>query len=99
MLDCLDAVQMKEIAMRTRNMLFKHGPMTIAALAAKQPMKSGLEELVAYLRVARAVGAVNLAEKESIEFWDKQGIRLKAAIPKYLLSADLFPNNIEEMVL
>jgi hypothetical protein len=99
MLDCLDAVQMKEIAMRARNILFKHGPMTIAAIAASQPLKSGLEELVSYLRVARSVGAVNLDGKESIEFWDKQGVRLKATIPKYLLSADLFPNNIEEMVL
>lgn len=99
MLDCLDAVQVKEIAIRIRGTLLRHGPMTIAAIAAIQPMKSGLEELVAYLRVARSVGAVTLNEKESVEVLDKQGIRLKAAIPKYLLSADLFPDNIEEMVI
>ncbi|WP_305909711.1 DUF3375 domain-containing protein [Methylomarinum sp. Ch1-1] len=99
MLDCLDAVQVREIALQTRNTLLKHGPMTIASIAAIQPLKSGLEELVAYLRVARSVGATSLDEKESVEVLDKQGIRLKADIPKYLLSADLFPDNIEEMAI
>ncbi|MDD4913881.1 MAG: DUF3375 domain-containing protein [Methylococcales bacterium] len=99
MLDCLDAVQMQEVALRTRDTLFKHGPMTIAAIAARQPMKSGLEELVAYLRVARSVGAATLDERERVEIWDRQGVRLQAAIPKYLLSADMFPDNLEEMVI
>lgn len=99
MLDCLDTVQVRKVALRIRDTLFQHGPMTIASVVSRQPMKSGLEELVAYLRVAKSVGAAILDEKENIEFMDKQGVRLKAAIPKYLLSADLFPDDIEEMVI
>jgi len=99
MLDYLDAVQVKAVAYRTRDVLLQHGPMTIASVVARQPMNSGLEELVAYLRVAKAVGATTLDEKESVEVLDKQGVHLKAAIPKYLLSADLFPDNLEELVI
>ncbi len=99
MLDCLDAVQVKEVAHRIRDVLHHNGPMSIAAVVSKQPMTSGLEELVAYLRVAKSVGATTLDDKEELEFMDKQGVRLKASIPRYLLSADLFPDNIEEMVI
>ena len=99
MLDSLDAVQVKEVAYRIRDTLHQNGPMTIAAVASRHPMTSGLEELVAYLRIAKSVGATTLEDKEELEILDKQGVRLKASIPKYLLSADLFPENIEEMVI
>ncbi len=99
MLDCLDAVQVKEVAYRIRDTLYREGPMTIAAIVSRHPMQSGLEELVAYLRVAKSVGATTLEDKEELEILDKQGIRLRASIPKYLLSADLFPNDIEEMLI
>jgi len=99
MLDCLDAVQVKEVAYRIRDTLSREGPMTIACVVSRHPMKSGLEELVAYLRVAKSVGATTLDDKEELEILDKQGVRLKASIPKYLLSADLFPEDIEAMVI
>ncbi len=99
MLDCLDAVQVKEVAYRIRDTLYREGPMTIASIVSRHPMQSGLEELVAYLRVAKSVGATTLEDKEELEILDKQGIRLRASIPKYLLSADLFPNDIEEMLI
>ncbi|NOX08760.1 MAG: DUF3375 domain-containing protein [Gammaproteobacteria bacterium] len=99
MLDCLDAVQVKKVAYQIRDTLRRTGPMTIASVVSMHPMKSGLEELVAYLRVAKSVGATTLEDKEDLEILDKQGVRIKASIPKYLLSADLFPDNIEEMVI
>jgi len=99
MLDCLDTVQIKEVAYQIRDTLRCEGPMTIASVVSKNPLKSGLEELVAYLRVAKSVGATMLEDKEELEIMDKQGIRFKASIPKYLLSADLFPADIEEMVI
>lgn len=99
MLDCLDAVQVKEVAYRIRDTLLQFGPMTIASVVSRHPMQSGLEELVAYLRVAKSVGATTLEDKEELEIQDKQGVRLKASIPKYLLTADLFPDDIEEMVI
>lgn len=99
MLDCLDTVQIREVAYRIRDTLRCEGPMTIASVVSKKPLKFGLEELVAYLRVAKSVGATMLEDKEALEILDKQGVRLKASIPKYLLSVDLFPADIEEMVI
>jgi len=98
-LDCLDAVQVRAIAHLTFDSLKEHGPMSIAGLAAKNPLKSGLEELVAYLRVAKAVGATALEQKEDVALMDKQGVMLKASIPTYLLSLDLFPEDIDELAL
>ncbi|MEE9452522.1 MAG: DUF3375 domain-containing protein [Gammaproteobacteria bacterium] len=99
MLDCLDTVQTRKIAERTREILREHGPMTIASIVTKHPVGSGLEELVAYLRVAKSVGAATLADKESVEINDKRGIRLKVSLPTYLLSADLFPDSLDELVI
>ena len=103
MLDCLVAVQVKQVALRTRDCIRSHGPMTIGSVVKRFPITSGLEELVAYLRVAKAVEAPNLAgtdtEKETVEIIDKQGIRLKASIPTYSLSVELFPDDIEELVV
>ena len=98
-LDCLDAVQVRDVAYKTLNSLREHGPMSIAEVAAQNPLQSGLEELVAYLRVAKAVGATALAQKEEIAIVDKYGITLKATIPIYLLTAELFPQDIEELTL
>lgn len=103
MLDCLDAVQVKQVALQARECVRSHGPMTIGSVVKRLPMTSGLEELVAYLRVAKAVEAPHLTgtltEKETVEIIDKQGIRLNASIPTYLLSVALFPDNIEELVV
>ena len=92
-LDCLDAVQVRQIAHQTLNILREHGPMSIAGLAAHNPLKSGLEELVAYLRVAKAVGATALEQKEDVAVADRQGIMLKASLPTYLLTVELFPED------
>jgi hypothetical protein len=98
-LNCLDAVQVRQIAHQALNTLRKHGPMSIARLAAQNPIKSGLEELVGYLRVAKAVGATLLDEKEVVTMVDKHGIALKASIPTYLLTAELFPEDINDLAL
>ena len=99
MLDCLDTVQVQAVASQTLVSLKKYGPMTIASIAKTTPMNSGLEELIAYLRVAQAVKAPLLPEKEQVTIKDKEGIYLQANIPAFLLSADLFPENLDELVL
>lgn len=98
-LDCLDAVQVKQVAYLSLNALRKNGPMSIAGLTNLNPLTSGLEELVAYLRVAKAVHATVLDRKEEVIVGDKQGVKLKALIPTYLLAAELFPNDIDELAL
>ena len=98
-LDCLGAVQVREIAHKTLSTLREYGPLSIAGVADRNPLQSGLEELVAYLRVAKAVGATALEQKEDVALIDKQGGLLKATIPTYLLTAELFPEDIDELAL
>ena len=98
-LDYLDTVQVREIALKTRSTLKNHGPMSIAGLAARHPIAAGIEELVAYLRVAKAVGATALDHKEHVAVIDKQGVTLKASIPTFLLAFELFPENIDELTI
>lgn len=99
MLDCLEAVPVLEIARKMQAVLRQRGPMTIAGIVQQQPVTAGLEELVALLRVAKAVGAAALEDKESLEVSDKQGSCLHATIPRYLVSAELFPDNMDELVI
>lgn len=99
MLDCLDAVQVRQVAYKLLKTLKKYGPMSIARLADYNPLTSGLEELVAYLRIAKAVEATTLNEKEDVIVVDRQGVKLKASIPIYLLSAELFPEDLDELAL
>ncbi|PHM47427.1 DUF3375 domain-containing protein [Xenorhabdus miraniensis] len=99
MLECLDTVQVRLIAEKILSTLKKYGPMTIASIVIHNPISAGLEELVAYLRVAKSIGVVSLEENESIEITDKQGVNLRASIPTFLLSTDLFPDNLDELTL
>ncbi|WP_340617933.1 DUF3375 domain-containing protein [Xenorhabdus entomophaga] len=99
MLECLDTVQVRLIAEKILTTLKKYGPMTIASIVIHNPISAGLEELVAYLRVAKSIGMVSLEENESVEIKDKQGVNLRASIPTFLLSADLFPDNLDELTL
>lgn len=98
-LTLLDTIQIKEVADSIYHNLCTFGPLTIAGLVEKKPINFGLEELVAYLRIAQHIQATELNEKESIIIQDKQGIQIKATLPKYLLSASLFPDNLEELSL
>lgn len=98
-LTLLDTIQIKEVADSIYHNLCTFGPLTIAGLVEKKPINFGLEELVAYLRIAQHIQATDLNEKESIIIQDKQGIQIKAILPKYLLSASLFPDNLEELSL
>ena len=96
-LDCLDAVQVRAIAQQALNTLRQQGPLSIAGLTAQNPLQSGLEELVAYLRVAKAVGATMLEQREEVAVLDKRGVTLRASIPIYWLTAELFPEDMDEL--
>jgi len=98
-LDCLDAVRVGDIAHKTLSTLRKYGPMSIAGVVDRNPIQSGLEELVAYWRVAHAVGATALEQKEDVLLMDKQGGSLKTTMSTYLLSAELFPADMDELDL
>jgi len=99
MLDCLESVQIIEVAGRMRDTLRDHGPMTVAGMIQQHELEAGLEELVAYLRVAKNVGAPHLESREQVMVKDRKGTHIRAAIPCYQLSIDMFPEDITEVAL
>ena len=100
MLQQLHAVQMMQVAERIRKTLRSSRiPLSIGALIEQQPIRAGLEELVACLRVARAVKATELQGRETVLIKDRSGEPLKAEIPHFLLSAEQFPEQLEELIL
>lgn len=99
MLDCLDSVRILEVAERMVDTLHKDGPMTVAEMIRRHDVDSGLEELVAYLRVAKNVGAAHLEGKEEVVIKERTGGYMKALIPCYQLSANMFPGDIKEVSL
>lgn len=98
-LEMLDSISAKEVAIIIKETLERHGPMTVKSLSQYTPINAGIEELVAYLCVAKAVNATRLPEKEDVYINDKDGESLKATIPSYLMSTDLFPENIDDLKL
>jgi hypothetical protein len=99
MLDCLDSIKVLEVASSMQSILRSEGPQTLAGISRHYPVQSGLEELVACLRVAKAIGATALGNNEELHITDKKGHRLKATVPVLLLQAEQFPANLEDMDL
>lgn len=99
MLDCLESVQLVEVAARMRDTLHNNGPMTVGCIIQQHAVEAGLEELVAYLRVAKNVGAALLEEKEHVTIKDRTGTHIQAAIPCYQLSVEMFPKDIAEVAV
>ncbi|PID58752.1 MAG: hypothetical protein CR957_00075 [Gammaproteobacteria bacterium] len=99
MLTSLNSVQIRELAQTIYQLLDNQHAQSIADLVEKQPITSGLEELVAYLRIAKAVNATELAERETLSITDHQGIQLQATVPKMLMTAAMFPKKLEDLVL
>ena len=99
MLDCLETVQIAEVAGKMRDTLRREGPMTVAVMIQQHELEAGLEELVAYLRVAKNVGAARLEGKEQVMVNDRQGVPIRASIPCYQLSAEMFPEDMGEVML
>ena len=99
MLEQLQTVKVIEVAVRIHSLLQQQGPLSIGGLVKQHPIESGLEELVACLRIAKAIGATELDNNEVVEITDRQGELIRATIPGLVLSAQQFPLQIEELAL
>ena len=99
MLQHLENVQVRQIARQIKQCLKQHGDLSIANLVKHHPIEKGLEELVAYLRIAKAVKASHVVTTEKIYFRDQQSIWLEAKIPCYVLRAQDFPEHIEQLAI
>ncbi len=74
--------------------------LTLAEFCQQRPLKSGLEELVACLRVCQAIDAARVEQREEqILVEDKTGGQLQASVPCYRFSADLFPKDLQSLDL
>lgn len=93
-LDAVQTIQIIEIAKGVKKLVLEEGPMTIASICELSPVHKGLEELTALVRVARAIRATELHGEEIVYFEDNNGIRLQATMPKFLIDASLFPEDI-----
>ena len=99
MLDYLDSVHVQKIALQIKATLEQSGPQTIASIISKNKTTSGLEELVTYIRIAKAVNATVIDSHEYVNIQDKNGVWLRACLPTFLLSADMFPTAIEDIII
>lgn len=99
MLKHLDNVHIRQIARHVQHSLQQHGELSIAKLIELHPIDKGLEELVAYLRIAKAIKATELAAVEKVYFRDQQGFWLEAKIPYYVLRSVDFPEQIEQLAI
>jgi hypothetical protein len=99
MLDQLHTVKVMEVAERIQALLQEQGPLSIGEYINEQPVTSGLDELVACIRVAKAIGATELEGKETVVITDRNGEKIQATIPELLLSAQLFPQRLEELTI
>ena len=98
-LDSLDAVRIREVARRIWNSVQDEGPTTLGALVNELSLTSGLEELVACIRVAKAVGATTLEKTETVEVRDKEGHHIKASIPTFIITSQLFPESLDDLII
>lgn len=90
-LDNLATVQVFEVAKKLYQIVSEQGAMSLAGISKYSPIEAGLEELVAFIRIAKAIQATDMGQTEGIVVTDKHGNQLQATIPKLLLTKDHFP--------
>lgn len=98
-LNALETVKIRQVAAQIKHALQKQSPQTLGELISRMPINAGLEELVAYIRIAKEVKATELNETENVTIQDRNGITLSVNIPKLLLANSLFPTHLDELSL
>ena len=98
-LEAMNTLQARRVAERVREILRDTGrSMTLGEIIEAQPLASGIEELIALVRVARASFALESKSRESVAFLE-DGRSKTANLPLFSLHASGFPNRIEDMNL
>jgi hypothetical protein len=95
----MEIVNVKALAGNIKAALVAYGPMPISGLSKHLPIKEGIEELVAYVRIAKAVGSPRIEDREQVSVTDRDGVAMIASVPILLMSADMFPEDINELGL
>lgn len=93
----IELISLKHIAKQMKPILAQYGTLSLAQLSQYLPIQSGLEGLVAYVRIAKMLNATEIiGQKEDVLIYDKYGIAIQANIPILILSEELFVN-IDEL--
>lgn len=99
MFDRFKRLPVQEIAGKMQACVRANGKLTIAGITALAPIEHGLEELIARVRIAQAVKALDLHAREPIEFVDLDGRRMKATVPSLEINPESFPSSLSELQL
>lgn len=94
----LEAVNTTQVVTELYQIMRSGGAFTIGELAQQRRIYLGLEELLVYIRLARAVDAVELPEQEHFVIYDRSQA-LRVSVPKLKLSAAQFPDDMTTLVI
>ncbi|WP_432784538.1 DUF3375 domain-containing protein [Oligella sp. MSHR50489EDL] len=94
----LEAVNTAQIIDELYHILCEQGVRTVKELVEKRSIHLGLEELLVYIRLARAVNAVELPGQEQFTIHDRSQ-ELLVSVPKFLLSHESFPEDFSSLVI
>lgn len=91
-------LRVEDVAHRVRDVLNRTGPRTLGDLTVIDPIRGGVEEVIALLRIAEALNAVQFdGQTEEIFFTDESRRLMKATVPTYLMTAEKFPVDLSEL--
>ena len=94
----LETVNTMAVVSELHQILLQDGVRTIQELAERRVIHLGLEELMVYVRLAKAIDAVELTGRESFVIYDRKQ-PLRVSVPKLLLSAESFPPSLDSLVI
>lgn len=93
-----NGMRIVDVAARVRDVLRRSGARTLGDLTVLEPIRGGVEEVVALIRIAHSVGATHFeGASEKIFFTDENNKLMRATVPTLLLSAEDFPEDLYEM--
>ena len=96
----MSGLRIAQVANQVRDVLRRSGPQSIGSLSALRPIRGGVEEVIALVRVAHATDATPIEGKfEVIFFTDERGKLMRAEVPSLILNADSFPDRLDAVDL
>lgn len=98
LLSQLESVNTQQVVAEIHHLLKDKVVRTVKELAEQRTIYLGLEELLVYIRLAKAISAVELQGQESFVIYDRKQA-ISVTVPKMLLSADAFPERLEDLVI
>ena len=94
----LETVNTSRVVAELFHVLRDEGVRTVKELVERRSIHLGLEELLVYIRLARATNAVELPGQEYFIIHDRDQA-LRVSVPKFILSAEAFPEDLTTLAI